>query len=290
MWKQLCWKAGVLFMAVMTTDVAAQESELRKAAMLYASFDAEVRADYGSGGREFATRTGTPGDPATYVFKKGFDANLFRIAAGKGVHGGALEALDILPNSGRIFLPARGHLDFKKGGWGGAVSFWINTDPNERLKTTFCDPVQITQKGANNGGIWIDFTSAKPRRDLRMGIFSAVPAGQKGIAEDDPQAPLVRVPGIAYRTGEWHHFVISWKNFDTGKADAHAELFIDGKPQGAVKDRAIAMDWDLDKAGIYVAVNYIGLLDELATFNRSLTPDEVSLLHRQPGVLAALKK
>jgi hypothetical protein len=45
----------------------------------------------------------------------------------------------------------------------------------------------------------------------------------------------------------------------------------------------------LDKAGIYVAVNYIGLLDELATFARPLTQEEVTLLHQKPGVLGSLK-
>ena len=75
----------------------------------------------------------------------------------------------MLPRNGRIFFPAKGNLAFKKGGWGGAVSLWINTDPNTLLKTKFCDPIQITQKGANNGGIWFDFNDAKPR-DLRMGV------------------------------------------------------------------------------------------------------------------------
>jgi hypothetical protein len=49
------------------------------------------------------------------------------------------------------------------------------------------------------------------------------------------------------------------------------------------------MNWDVDKAGIYVAVSYIGLLDELALFNRSLTADEVRRLHKHPRLLAGLK-
>lgn len=280
---------GIMLLLAHGSPGMADEIELRKAVLMYASFDAEVRADFGGGSREFGTRYGKLGEPATYTFEEGFDAKVFRIAAGKGVHGGALEATDVLANNGRIFLPARGRLAFKRGGWGGAVSIWMNTDPNQSLKTPFCDPIQITQKGANNGGIWFDFNNAKPRRDLRMGVFPAVVEGKKGIGEDDPQAPLVRVPGAAYKAGEWHHVVLTWKNFDTGKTDAHADLYIDGKHIGAVKERAIAMDWDLDKAGIFVAVNYIGLLDELATFSRELTTDEVSLLHRQPGILAPLK-
>src|SRR5262249_32318084 len=48
--------------------------------------------------------------------------------------------------------------------------------------------------------------------------------------------------------------------------------------------------WDLDRTGIYVAVNFIGLLDELALFNRPLTAEEVARLHSAPGLLAPLKK
>ena len=39
-----------------------------------------------------------------------------------------------------------------------------------------------------------------------------------------------------------------------------------------------------------VAVNYIGLIDELALFSRVLTPEEIGLLRSQPAVLAGLKR
>jgi hypothetical protein len=45
------------------------------------------------------------------------------------------------------------------------------------------------------------------------------------------------------------------------------------------------MNWDLDKTGIYVAINYIGLLDELAIFRRHVSAEEVEQLYRQPGLL-----
>ena len=46
------------------------------------------------------------------------------------------------------------------------------------------------------------------------------------------------------------------------------------------------MDWDLDKTGIYIAVSYIGLIDEFAIFKRALTEDEIRLLRAQPAVLS----
>lgn len=268
---------------------AADEAALCRAVTLYASFDETVRADCGGGELTLSTRFNHETAKGKFVFEKGFDAKVFRIAKNKGVHGGALEGTDALPRNGRIFFPAKGNIAYKKGGWGGAVSVWVNTDPNTLLKTRFCDPVQITQKGANNGGIWFDFNDAKPR-DLRLGVFPAAAEGKAAITEDDPQAPMVPVKAIGFKVGTWHHVALSWQNLDTGRPDGSATLFIDGKRIGALKDRNLHMDWDIEKAGIYVAVNYIGLLDEFAVFNRPLSADEVVLLHRKPGLLASLKK
>jgi len=79
--------------------------------------------------------------------------------------------------------------------------------------------------------------------------------------------------------------VLTWSSFDTGKNDAVSQVFIDGKLIGEIRDCPIAMKWDLEKAGIYVAVNYIGLLDELAIFRRSLSAQEVARLYREPAFL-----
>jgi sulfatase modifying factor 1 len=267
----------------------ADEDALKKAVTLYASFDEAVKADYGGG--DLIPYTGVrpePGKPKPEP-TKGADPKVFTIAKGKGIASGCLEVLDILPNNGRIFFPAKGNIAFNKSGWGGAVSVWINFDPDKMLKTKFCDPIQITQKGANNGGIWFDYNDAKPR-DMRHGCFPALREGEKAISEDDPKAPMVRVPKVGFKSGDWHHIVLSWKNFDTGKADAVSQFWVDGKLMGEVKDRAIAMDWDIDKAGIFVAISYIGLLDELAIFNRPLTAEEIALLQKKPGLLQPLKK
>lgn len=257
---------------------------LRQAVMFYASFDEAVKADVGGGQQTLDTRFNHPTEPGRFVFEKGFDERVFRIARGCGIRGGgALEVIDVLPNNGRVFFPARGNLPFDPKGWGGALSVWCKTDPDQLLKTTFCDPIQITQKGAGNGGLWLDFNNARPR-DLRHGAFPAVPEGQQPIAEDDPRAPIVRVPGIGWKANDWHHVVLSWSGFDNGKSDAVSRLFLDGKLIGAIRDRPIAMGWDLDQTGIYVAVNYIGLLDELVIFRRPVSADEVQLLYRQPDL------
>lgn len=265
--------------------VMAESSELRRALTFYASFDAEVRGDFGGGVLAPSTRQDDPQQPGKFIFREGIDGNIFRIAADKGIRGGALEAVDVLPHRGRIFFPGQGNLPYKKGGWGGAASYWLKINPNTMLKTPFCDPIQITQKGANNGGLWTDFPDSKPR-DFRLGVFPAVPDGEKPIAESDPNAPLVTVKQIGFTADKWQHVVMNWRNFDTGEPNAEAELYIDGKPQGKLAGRPLAMHWDLEQTGIYIAVNYIGLLDELAIFNRPLTLAEIEMLRDKPENIA----
>jgi len=275
-------------LGAMTMNVHADEDALRKAVTLYLSFDYAVGADYGGGELAFRGREGEPGK-GPYTFATGYPEKVFTIARNKGIHGNALEVKDVLPRNGRIFIPAKGNLAFKKGGWGGAVSFWMKTDPETLLKTKFCDPFQITQKGANNGGIWVDFNDKKPR-DFRMGVFPAAKEGEQPIKEDDPKAPLVRVSNPGFKATDWHHVVVSWNNLDTGRKDAHVVLYLDGKALGAIKERELSMDWDIEKAGVYIGVNYIGLLDEFAVFNRALSAEEVMQLKGTAGLLAKLRR
>lgn len=277
--------AAVLLLVPSSRSLAHDPTaDLKKAVLLYASFDEKVQADRAGGGKTLSTRFNHPTETGRFVFEKGFDVKVFRIAPTRGISGGALEAVDVLPRNGRIFFPGQGNLAFSPQGWGGAFSVWCKTDPDLLLKTTFCDPVQITEKGAGNGGLWFDFDNARPRT-LRHGVFPAVPAGGKPIPENAPHAPLVRVPKVGWKASDWHHVVVTWSGFDSGKANAVSRLFIDGKLQGEIRGRPLAMKWDLEKTGIYIAVNYIGLLDELAVFERPLTPAEIQHLQGRPGCL-----
>lgn len=274
--------------SVLQAEKTMNDYDIKKALTFYASFDKSLKPDYADGGRDIGTRRGKPMDVKNYEYVKGYDEKIFRVAAEQGISGGALECTDVLPSNGRIFYPLKGNLAFKKGGWGGSVTFWIKGDPNKLLKTPFCDPVQITHKGANNGGIWCDFPDTKPR-DFRMGVFPAVAEGQKPIPESDPNAPLIKLPKVGFTGDKWSHVAMTWKNLDTGKKDAHCVLYVDAKKVGELKDLELAMDWDVEKAGIFVAVNYVGLLDEFACFGRMLSEEEVLRLKEKPALLSGMK-
>lgn len=97
-------------------------SGLLRAATFYASFDEAVRGDFGGGAIELSTRSNHKTEKGEFVFQKGYPAHAFRIAPGKGTSGGALEAVDVLPDNGRIFFPAKGNIAYRKGGWGATLS------------------------------------------------------------------------------------------------------------------------------------------------------------------------
>jgi hypothetical protein len=246
--------------------------------------DDQAQADVGGGSLEPRTRHDHATERGRYVFQDGIDTTVFRIAQKKGAAGGALECVDVLPRRGRIFFPAQGNLAFDADGWSGAASVWLNTNPNTLLKTPYCDPLQITHKGAHDGGIWTDFPDSKPR-DMRMGIFPSLAAGEKPLDESDPEASIVRLRRVPFESGQWHHVVLNWDHFDTGEANARARLYVDGRLIGEVKNRALAMKWDIEQTGVYFAVNYIGLLDELALFDRSLSENEIAQLYKDPAWL-----
>lgn len=277
---------AVLLLAVPAS--AAEPDAVRKAATFYASFDEELRGDFG-GSPVARTRFNHPTEKGKFTFEDGTDAKAFKVVAGKGVSGGALEVSGAPARGGWAHFPAKGNLAFKKGGWGGSLSVWCKLNPDTMLKTKFCDPVQLTQKGYDNGAMWFDFNDAKPR-DLRYGAFTARADNQKAVPETDPKVPMVRAPGVGWKADDWHHVVLTWANLDTGKPDAATALYLDGKFVGEVKGQAIAMDWDVEKANVYFALGYIGLLDELALFDRPLAADEVKLLRERPDLLAPLKK
>ncbi len=278
---------GILVLA------APREDDLLKSVTFYASFDRSVNADFGGGDLSVSTRTNHKTEKGVFDYQKGYPEKAFRIAEGKGIAGGALEAVDILADNGRLYFPAKGNIDSRKVGWSGAASMWINVDPETQLKSRSCDPLQITPRSAGNGAIYFDFNDAKPTRNLRLGVFPVV-TDSSPMKKDSREttSPMVWVDAPGFKAGEWHHIVVTWWNLDTGRNDGRAAFYIDGKLMGEIRDKdyPLTMDWDPEKTRIYFAINLIGMMDEFAIFNRALTADDIALLRAKPGLLAALKK
>jgi hypothetical protein len=268
-------------------DRAATAGELIKSARFYASFDESTTADFGQGDLQLWTRYGQPARGNT-TEKLGVDEQRVRIARGRGVHRGALELAEVLPNDGFVFFRAAGKLAPREDGWGGAVSLWLKGDL-AHLKTDYCDPVMVVQNRYNNGSVWSDFAPGKPR-DLRLGLFPTLPEGRAAAEVPESQQPVVRAKAPDFQAGVWHHLVLTWDHFDTGRTDGRASLYLDGRQIAAIQDRPADMHWQLDRVRIFLGAAFVGLVDEVATFDHALSQADVALLHSTPNLLATLKK
>src|SRR5689334_18666657 len=86
-----------MVLPISTTSDAADDgatAAVHKAVTFYASFDEAVRGDFGKGGLELSTRSEHPTEKGKFIFESDFDDQVFKIAAGKGISGGALEPVD----------------------------------------------------------------------------------------------------------------------------------------------------------------------------------------------------
>jgi hypothetical protein len=82
--------------------------------------------------------------------------------------------------------------------------------------------------------------------------------------------------------------VITHSGLGSGKGVA--KLYLDGKLQGTTETINEPFRWDMSRAAIRLGVNYVGLWDELAIFNRALADREVAELHGLKGGLGTTRR
>ena len=74
----------------------------------------------------------------------------------------------------------------------------------------------------------------------------------------------------------WTHVAFTWENFNTGKKDGVATLYLDGKNEGSITKWNQKFSWAGKPHRILIGLNYMGLFDELACFNRALSSKEIN--------------
>lgn len=264
---------------------AADTNSLRAALTFYASFDQGPDADFGAGDRRIFNavsmklpRTGALGLPASGAAS---------IANGEGRVGNALrfhrKASEI------VFFQGDKNFHYAKSGWSGAASFWLRLDPDTDLEPGYCDPIQITPREWNDAAFWVDFSKDERPRHFRFGAFAdrAVWDPNKRDYDSLPavEKPLVTVTRPPFSRNRWTHILFTFENFNTGKKDGVATLYIDGKIQGDVSARLQTLSWDPSQTIAMLGLNFTGLFDELSFFNRTLTTAEAVQLFNSPDAI-----
>jgi hypothetical protein len=265
---------------------AAEPKSLLDGLIFHAPFDGGADARLAAGDGRIYTAPPSR-DPAEG--KPGLNAEEVAIGSGQGRYGDALHFLKKSKNM--VFFYADKNMGYRAKDWNGTMSLWLSLDPAD-LKQQFSDPVQVTDKKYNDAAFWVDFTKDDTPPHFRMGVFpdSKVWNPEARKQNDIPESalPIVRVKQQKFGRDRWTYVVMTFSGFNTDGTGGTTKLFINGDLQGTVKDRRQVFTWDLSKATIRLGLGYVGLLDELAIFNRALNADEVQMLYELPAGLSGL--
>ncbi|MCU0706839.1 MAG: LamG domain-containing protein [Pirellula sp.] len=264
--------------------------QLKSSLSFHASFDQGIDADVARG-----------------------DASLWHAAKmddRKGAEKGLPPGMEVrwLPEQGRFggclqFSESRGPMVFYraaknfpelKPGWSATVMFWLKTDPIGLLKEGFCDPIQITSKQWDDAAMFVEFEKRSTGIPFRLGVYADKPVWNptnRKFEEIPPaERPLAPVDKPPFAKDVWVHVAFTVSQFNTGKEDGVAELFFDGKPVAKLSHRNQMFSWDVDQAAIMLGLGYIGSMDDLAIFDRALSPSEIQTVYQFSEGIQALTR
>jgi hypothetical protein len=266
--------AAILFALCGVLAAASIPDALRPALTLHASFDKTADADSARGDRRIHH---APDYKQQAAAKPGLGDVDVAIEKSSGLAGsGALRFRS--KNTRALFFRGNAHVAPQ----GGTISFWLSLDPQKDLAPGFCDPIQVTDKAYNDSAIWVDFTKDEVPRHFRLGVFGQLKAWNPRNIESDKNPDftkrLVVVERPPFATGAWTHVTVTWSGLGSGTGSS--SLYLNGKLISTTSGIKESFEWDPERLAIRLGVNYTGLMDELAVFERALTASEISALYR----------
>jgi hypothetical protein len=270
----------IRFASILVMSLGALSAEipggLKNSLLLYAPFDGKLDAAYARGDPKIYSAPSYKEVDKALAGMGQVDA---AFAPKMGVRGDALKFNSV--NSKALFFKAAGNTKYSPNGWNGTASFWLRLDPDTDLKG-FSDPVQITDKAYNDACIWVDFTKDERPRHFRLGVFGDLSAwnSSKLPADKNPEFTnrLVVMRKTPFSSNRWTHVAVTWSGL--GSKSGSAKLYVDGQLVGTADSIREPFTWQPDKALIRLGVNYAGLFDELAIFDRPLSETEIGQLHK----------
>jgi hypothetical protein len=271
---QLLWSLAL----ALPLDAADAKDDLRKTLTFHASFDRGTEADFALGEKKLLH---APSMGKRAEAKSGLpESGEVMIARGEGKYGDALRF--VKKKSPVVFFQAATNFPYAKSNWNGTVSFWLSLDPETELEPGYTDPIQITPRAWNDAAFFVEFGKDEKPRHFRLGAYADLkvwnPENRDWNTIPWPERPLVSVERPPFAKGKWTHIVFTFENFNTGKPNGVAILYLDGRRQGQLSPRVQTFTWDPEKTAMMLGLSYIGLWDELSVFNRALTADEVKEL------------
>jgi hypothetical protein len=269
-------------------DANSTSRGLKTSLSLHASFDKGIDAEVARGDASLWTAKAMD---QRSTAQKGLPTGM-EVAWEKdqGKYGGSLRFAD--SKGPMVFYRAAKNFPELQNGWSATVMFWLKADPPGELKEGFCDPIQITSKQWDDAAMFVEFEKRATGIPFRLGVYADKPVWNPTNRkfEDIPPAerPLVAVEKPPFEKGKWTHVAFTLTQFNSGKPEGVAKLYLDGKPAGQLSPRNQLFTWDVEKSAIMLGLGYIGSMDDLAIFDRSLTAEEIASVVQLPDGIASL--
>lgn len=282
--------ATFLLAPLLALETQANASDaLTQALTFHASFDqeADFTANYAQSkdvDRTAYYRQGKQLIPAT-------QNDDVKLVPGAGRFGGALW----FPRKGtsRPQYNGPGILNYKADQtWSTTVSVWLRLDPDKDLEPGYCDPIQIVGDDNKKGYIFLEWSKDETPRYFRYAIRPLFHIWNPDSVQwaDLPFAkrPMVQVEKAhaPFTREAWTHVVFTVDNVHTNSTAQRNEtqkpagrLYLNGKLQGTIENWDLTFAWDPAQVALVLGASYVGYMDDLAVFNRSLTSDEVQQIY-----------
>lgn len=261
-------------------------NSLKSSLTLYSSFDKSAVANFAKGDKNLYTVLNRKALDSAEI---GINKEGVSIAKDKGKYGGAMQFLD--KTKGYVFYKSLDNIAYSESSWSGSISFWLSLNPDKDLKPGYCDPIQITDSGYNDAGIWVDFTKTLPRQ-FRLGVI-----GDRDVWNPNPEGPdnenpeflkqLITAKNAPFGNDKWTHVLINFSNLNT--KNGKTEFYINSKKAGS-SDITESFTWDYEKSNILLGLSYIGLMDDLSIYSKALNEEEINTLYNlENGVKSVLE-
>lgn len=251
---------------------------LGSALTFHASFDHGPDADFALGDKH-AYSADLPMGAIVSSGTPGIAVEGISIAEGAGKYGAALAFTQ--PNNAILFYKAARNVAYTPDKFHGTASFWMRVDPAE-IGGQYADPFQMTDKIFSDDCIWIDFTKNDVPSDFRLGVFGDRatwdPTNMQAFSKEFYWR-LAKVTEPPFAKDRWTHVVVTWDGINSSQ-NGRARLYFDTEYQEASGIIREKFNWEIDKATIRLGTGpFVGLIDDLALFNRALTHDEIRALY-----------
>jgi hypothetical protein len=264
-------------------------ASLSKALTFHASFDHGPEADLALGDRQIYSAT-IADVQKVVALTPGLGDPPLSIAEGRGKFGAALEFTP--ENSHVVLYKAEQNVAYSPQAFRGSASFWLSLDPAE-IPGQYSDPLQLTDKDFSDACIWIDFTKNDTPSDFRLGVFGN--QSEWDVTNQRAKSAeffwrLAKVTEPPFAKDRWTHIVITWDGLNNTR-QGRAKLYFNAEYQGATGAIRERFTWDVTQAAIRLGMgHFVGLFDDIAFFNRPLTPEEIRVLYNLEHGVTELHK